>query len=113
MNEPIQKHTRIQLAGKVFIHDEDHLFIAPLNNVSAGGVFVDKLVSLPEGREVRLVIKSTRFSHPVQVTGKVIRVERGKRFGSAVIFSSISSAAKAVIESQVQENQSTGAVQLA
>ncbi|NBT59312.1 PilZ domain-containing protein [bacterium] len=81
-----RKHPRHALTGKVLIHNEDHLYIAPLNNIGRGGVFVDRLVSLVVGEKVKLVIKSAHLVVPIQATGTVIRVETEDRIGSAVQF---------------------------
>lgn len=97
----VRTHVRAQVAGKVFIHDENRLFIAPLNNLSAGGLFVDRLVSIPEGSRVRVVIKSDRFNDAVQALGKVVRVETEGRRGLAVQFTAISKRAREVISKSV------------
>jgi len=81
-----RKYPRVSLNGRVFIHDQEHIFIAPLNNVSRGGVFVDKLIALEPGHRVKVVIKSNELSSPLQASGVVIRVENEKRQGSAVEF---------------------------
>jgi len=93
-----QVHKRATIEGKVFIHDEEHLFIAPLNNISAGGVFIDQLIAIPEGAEVRIVVKSPRLEQPIQAAGKVVRVEGDRRKGIAVEFSGVSIQTKEVIE---------------
>lgn len=81
-----RQHLRHELSGKVFIHNEEHIFIAPLNNVGRGGVFVDKLVSIELGQKVKVVIKSASLSIPIQATGIIVRVETEGRFGTAVQF---------------------------
>ncbi len=97
----VRTHVRAQVAGKVFIHDENRLFIAPLNNLSAGGLFVDRLVSIPEGSRVRVVIKSDQLHDAVQALGKVVRVETDERRGLAVQFTAISKKAREVISKSV------------
>lgn len=89
----LRKHRRLQLTGKVFIHDQEHIFIAPLNNVSRGGVFVDKLVALDQGHPVKVVIKSADLHSPLQASGIVVRVESENRKGSAIQFNWIDSKA--------------------
>jgi len=81
-----RRHPRHQVSGKVFIHNEEHIFIAPLNNIGRGGLFVDKLVSLEIGQKVKVVIKSASLLVPIQATGTIIRVETGDRMGTAVEF---------------------------
>ncbi len=97
----IRTHVRAQITGKVFIHDENRLFIAPLNNLSAGGLFVDRLVSIPEGSRVRVVIKSDSLHDAVQALGKVVRVETDGRRGLAVQFTAISKKAREAISKSV------------
>ena len=48
---------RANLPGRVYIHDEERLFIAPLDNISAGGIFIEGLTSFPQGRDVKIVVK--------------------------------------------------------
>lgn len=81
-----RKHPRYSLAGRVFIHDEEQIFIAPLNNVSRGGLFMEKLVSLEVGQKVKVVIKSHSLSEPIHAHGTVVRVEMDQRWGTAVAF---------------------------
>lgn len=81
-----RKHPRHEVSGKVFIHNEEHIFIAPLNNIGRGGLFVDRLVSLEIGQKVKVVIKSARLVVPIQATGTIIRVETEGRTGTAVEF---------------------------
>src|SRR4051812_36828670 len=100
-NSVVRTHVRAAIAGKVFIHDENRLFIAPLNNLSAGGFFVDRLVSIPEGSRVRVVIKSDSLNDAVQALGKVVRVETDGRRGLAVQFTAISKKARDVISKSV------------
>jgi hypothetical protein len=107
-----QVFQRAQIQGSVIIHDEDQLYIAPLNNISAGGLFVDSLVSLPEGRVVRVVVKSPRFEQPVQAHGTVVRIQGKDRPGLAVEFTSISSRARDVIKNCVQEARMESALKV-
>jgi PilZ domain len=81
-----RRYPRHEVSGKVFIHNEEHIFIAPLNNIGRGGLFVDKLVSLEIGQKVKVVIKSASLLVPIQATGTVIRVETEGRAGTAVEF---------------------------
>ena len=81
-----RKHVRRALPGRVFIHDEEQIFIAPLNNLSRGGLFMDKLVSLEVGQKVKIVVKSHALPEPIHAHGTVVRVEMEKRWGTAVEF---------------------------
>lgn len=108
-----RKSERVQLQGRVFIHDQGHLFIAPLSNISEGGLFIDKLVSLPEGRPVRIVVKSDRFSMPVQARGTIVRVEKGSRKGSAVKFEVLPAKTRTLITECVNQNQLEDALRIA
>ena len=40
-------HLRADMQGQVIIHDGEKIYIAPLSNLSAGGVFIGLLDSLP------------------------------------------------------------------
>lgn len=104
---------RASISGQVMIHDEEHLFVAPLNNISAGGLFIDKLVSIPTGRVVRIVVKSPKLDKPVQAKGTIVRVESDQRRGSAVEFTSISASAREVIQNCVFETRMEGALKVA
>jgi len=81
-----RKHIRRSLPGRVFIHDEEQIFIAPLNNLSRGGLFMDKLVSLEVGQKVKIVVKSHALPQPIHARGTVVRVEMENRWGTAVEF---------------------------
>jgi len=96
---------RAEIEGRVFIHDDENLFNAALVNISAGGVFVRGLTSIPEGSLVRLVVKSANLESVVQATGTVVRVETGDRRGLAVEFTSISSKAREIIQNCVFERR--------
>ena len=104
-SKKVQVHKRAMVEGKVFIHDEEHLFIAPLNNISAGGIFIDQLIAIPEGSEVRVVVKSPGLNEAIQVSGKVVRVEQGSRKGMAIQFEEVSTRAKEIIEICVAEKR--------
>lgn len=100
-----QVYQRALISGQVMIHDDTQLFIAPLKNISGGGVFIDQLVELPEGSQVRLVVKSPKLQTPVQATGTIVRVEQDARQGLAVEFTSISTRCREVIQNCVFENR--------
>lgn len=108
-----RKDERIQLEGRVFIHDDDHLYIAPLYNVSAGGVYVNKLVSLKTGCLVRVVIKSGKLGTAIQAKGRIVRVEKNGRTGSAVEFDSLGQEYKSAIERYLSQNREEEALQVA
>ena len=107
-----QVFQRAAIQGSVLIHDEDQLYIAPLNNISAGGLFADRLVTIPEGRVVRVVVKSPRFEQPVQARGTVVRIQGEDRPGVAVEFTSISSRARDIIKHCVQEARMESALKI-
>jgi len=96
---------RATLTGRVLIHDDNRLFIAPLANLSSGGIFVSQLVGLSQGAHVRVVIKSPRLGAPVQAVGRVVRVETGPRKGLAVAFESIDPVFRQTIQKCVTEDQ--------
>lgn len=79
-------HERVPMDGRALVHDESRLFIAPIRNISAGGVYIDLLVSVPVGREVKIIIKSSSLPQSIAVTGTVVRVDYGPRMGLAVKF---------------------------
>lgn len=96
---------RAVIPGEVIIHDDNQLFIARLNNISAGGVFIEDLTMLPAGAQVRVVVKSPKLDAAVQATGTVVRIETSSRKGVAVEFTSISSKAREVIQNCVFETR--------
>lgn len=96
---------RANIQGQVLIHDENQLYIAPLQNISAGGLFIDELIQLPAGSHVRVVVKSDKLQAPVQATGTVVRIEKEDRKGLAIEFTSISSRAREVIQNCVFETR--------
>ena len=83
---PVRKHVRVEMSGKVFVHNAEQIFIAPLANISRGGIFIGKLVSLAVGETVKVVVKTPELARPIQATGVIVRVETEDRMGSAVHF---------------------------
>lgn len=100
----LRTHHRVDMSGQVYIHDEQRLFIAPLKNISEGGVFIQGLTSLRLGKGVRVVIKCSAMAHPIQAKGRVVRVEDSKRKGSAVQFKELSVTDKTAIQTCVEKN---------
>ncbi len=96
---------RATIPGEVIIHDDAALFIARLNNISAGGVFIEDLTALKPGSQVRIVVRSPKLDVTVQATGTVIRCEKEGRRGVAIEFTSISSKAREVIQNCVFETR--------
>lgn len=96
---------RAHIQGHVLIHDDSQLFVAPLQNISAGGLFIDQLVALAPGSQVRVVVKSEKLQAPVQATGTIVRVEQEGRHGLAIEFTSISSRSREVIQNCVFETR--------
>ncbi|MCB0418576.1 MAG: PilZ domain-containing protein [Bdellovibrionales bacterium] len=96
---------RVNLPGRVYIHDENRLFIAPLNNISAGGLFIDGLTTIQEGAEVKIVVKSPTLQRSIQACGRVVRVEKAGRVGLAVQFNTITKDTQVVIQESVDRAQ--------
>jgi c-di-GMP-binding flagellar brake protein YcgR len=96
---------RAVIPGEVIIHDDSQLFIARLKDISAGGVFIEDLTMLPQGAQVRIVVKSPKLDATVQATGTVVRIESNSRRGAAVEFTSISSKSREVIQNCVFETR--------
>ena len=104
---------RVRIDGEVIVHDEERLHIARLQDISAGGLFIEDLNSIPPGKQVRLVIKSSKLQKAVQATGKIVRVEKELGNGSAVEFTSISSRAREIIQNCVFEQRMERALKVA
>ena len=100
----VQKHPRTPLKGEVLIHDDENLFIAPLENLSSGGAFIGRLMAMPAGRMVSLVIRSNELSPPLQARGEIIRIESSLRQGSAVQFHTLSTADRYRIDQYIKNN---------
>ena len=109
----LRAYARARIQGQVLIHNESHLYIAPLNNISAGGFFADKLVTLEAGTEVRIVLRSPKFNIPIQAIGTVIRVVHEGNPGVAVEFTSIPQVAREMIQTAVFENKLETALRIA
>lgn len=108
----LRVYARIRLEGEVFIHDEEDLYVAPLNNLSAGGCFVDSLNSLPAGSEVKVIVKAKRLPNPVQADGIIVRVENNSRQGTAIEFTSIAEESRELIQTLVYENKIQNALKI-
>lgn len=106
-------NARAILDGHVMIHDDQHLFIAPVENVSTGGMFIQKLVSIPQGRQVKMVLKSKKLPVPVQMHGTVIRVEKNGKVGLAVRFTHLTDTTREVLETFVFESRMEAALKIA
>lgn len=102
----LQKFARSGIRAQVIIHNEEHLFIAPIENISAGGVFIDQLVAIPFGSRVRIVIKSPQLQKPIQAIGTVVRIENQTRRGMAIEFLAISQESRHTIQSYVLDTNS-------
>ena len=112
-NQRLRAYSRAYINGQVFIHNDNHLYIAPLNNISAGGLFVDKLCTLAEGSPVRVVVKSSKFPTPIQAKGNIVRVQKAGKSGLAVEFTSINQKAREVIQAVVFQNKLETAMRIA
>ncbi len=113
-NHPAQRaFARAPMSGKVIVHDEEHVYIASLGNISAGGLFLNQVVQMPIGTMVRLVVKSPKMGVPVQAVGKIVRIEKEDRKGSAVVFTSITSIAQQMINACVFEAKLENALKAA
>jgi len=99
--------------AQVMIHDEERLFIAPLSDISAGGMFVSQLVSIPVGAVVKIVVKGPQWEAPLQVEGTVVRVDKKDRIGIAVRFTGISNATKDAIQACIFEMRMEAALKAA
>lgn len=108
-----QVFPRAGLTGQVIIHDDRNLYIAPISNLSAGGLFIEQLVNIPAGKQVKVVVKSDRLSTPIQIQGTVVRVERGGKRGLAVQFNEINADTKETIENFVFESRMETALKVA
>lgn len=108
----LRAYARIEISGEVLIHNEEQLYIAPLSNLSAGGCFVSELNSIPEGSEVKIVVRSKRLKLPIQAKGVVVRVERTKRIGLAIEFTSIPEEARESIQTLVYEHKVQNALRI-
>jgi c-di-GMP-binding flagellar brake protein YcgR len=101
----LRVYARIFLKGEVYIHNEEELYVAPLNNISAGGCFVDQFNKIPEGSQVKIIVKSDRLNSPIQAKGIIARVEKDRRKGSAIEFTSIGENSRDAIQTLVYENK--------
>lgn len=101
--KPKQLYRRVSMEGDVIIHDNIHLYMTKLRNISGGGVFLKDLVSIKEGENVRLIIKSQKLEKAIQAKGKVVRIEKNPNRGLAVEFTSISKEDRQCIENSVYE----------
>lgn len=105
INNRLRVYARVEVPGEAIIHDENGLYIAPLNNLSAGGCFVEQLNCFPEGSEVTVVVRSQRLKSPIQARGVVVRVENKTRVGTAIEFVSINQESRDTVQTLVYENK--------
>ena len=101
----LRAFSRVDLVGEVLIHNEAVLYMAPLRNLSAGGCFVSQLQNIPEGSEVKIVVRSPRLSTPIQAKGIVVRIETGEKAGLAIEFTSIPHQFRDAIQALVYEER--------
>jgi len=59
-----RRHPRVEMVGRVFVHNEEHLYIAPLHNISLGGIFIERVVTIDIGQEVKVVVKAPVLLNP-------------------------------------------------
>jgi len=103
-----RKHERFSVLAKVIIHNEEQIFIAPLDNISMGDLFVEKLISLELGNRVKVIVKSSHFTQPLQASGTIVRVETQDRVGSAVQFDWVQNDFEAILRKAIGLAESTG-----
>lgn len=101
----IQLFKRARVDGFVYIHNDHRLFVAPLSNISAGGLFIEGVTTIPIGNSVRVVVKSSTLGESLQARGTVVRIEKEARRGLAVEFLGLSEHAKSCIKNCVSESQ--------
>ncbi|MBI1860809.1 MAG: PilZ domain-containing protein [Deltaproteobacteria bacterium] len=110
----LQVFKRVQLRGKVFIHNDDELYQASIGNISAGGLFLNDVTELKLGSVVRVVIKAQGLDMPIQAVGRVVRIEADDiRTGLAVEFTSISRQSREDIQNCVHEARMRDALKTA
>jgi hypothetical protein len=105
-NNTVRDMGRVPVEGRVFIHDEEKLYIAPIVDISEAGCFVAQLTALKKGAKVRAVIKSQTLGQPIQIVGTVMRVETGNRPGVAIGFTNLSDEARKRIARHVASSKS-------
>ncbi len=107
-------HNRADIPGRIFIHDENRLFSAPMKNISAGGLYVGGLAEFPEGREVYVVVKSPYIEGgSIQARGTVVRVQgTDSEKGLAIQFTHISPSTQTLIQQTVDEERTNNEVHL-
>lgn len=93
-NNTVRDMPRVAVEGRVFIHNDERLFIAPIVDINENGCFVGQLTALTKGAKIRAVIKSQALGQPIQIVGTVIRVETGNRPGVAIGFTELPDDAK-------------------
>jgi Tfp pilus assembly protein PilZ len=98
---------RAPVEGRIFIHDEEKLYIAPIVDISEAGCFVAHLTALTIGAKVRAVIKSPALGSPIQIVGTVMGVETGNRSGVAIGFTKVSDEARKRIARHVASSKSS------
>lgn len=101
----VQLHKRALVSGSVILHDRTVWMVAPLVNLSTGGIFVEGVSVLEKGSRVRVIVRSPGLDNPVAARGNVVRVERGKRTGLAIEFTSLSSEDRRKISTYVRESR--------
>lgn len=105
-NNTVRDTPRVTLEGRVFIHNDERLFIAPIVDINEQGCFVGQLTALTKGAKIRAVIKSQALGQPIQIVGTVIRVETGNRPGVAIGFTQLPDEAKKRIARLVATSKS-------
>lgn len=105
VKKALQLHKRAEVEGSVIMHDRTHWMVAPLVNLSTGGIFVEGKTQLEKGSRVRVIVRSPGLEEPIAARGNVVRVEKGKRMGLAVEFTSLSSEDRKKISTYVRESR--------
>lgn len=101
----VQMHKRAVVQGSVILHDRQTWMVAPLVNLSTGGIFVEGKTPLEKGSRVRVIVRSPGLANPVLVRGNIVRVEKGKRTGIAIEFTSLSGEDRRRISTYVRESR--------
>ena len=109
-----RRTSRVELVVRVDYKTIDELFSEFARNINEGGIFVETESPQPVGTRVELEFKLPGTDAPLEVIGRVVRIEEGGPDGSAecsgmgIEFENLDTDCRAMIDDIVRRLRSRG-----
>ncbi len=89
---------RAKIQARVYIHDNERLYIATTEDLSISGTFISGPLPFTPGQPVHVVIKLPKVDTAIQLQAVVVRVESRGQSGIGIQFTKIDENAHKLIQ---------------